>query len=363
MTVAVEDAPERRFPPAREVLGRALLKSGVGAARYRLTGHRMPLSVTLAVTNRCNALCSYCAVPMRRRNELDTHELMALVDHLAGLGTARIGFAGGEPLVRRDLPALVDRCAEHGIWTAIETNGYLYPQRADELARASHLLFALDGRPESHDRARERGSHKKVTAAIREAAGRGAHFGTVTVLGKHNLDDVDWILDLADELRFDAGFQVLQPHGALGSRGAIRLMASDAEFRKAIRRILEAKLAGRRVGTSEKYLRYLLTWDDFGRIWTDSPHEDVLCLAGQVHCAIDADGSVYTCLPRAGADPAGNVRTDGFEAAFERLRDNRCRACTSTACTETNFLYNLNGPSVFEMARSLARGTPSRGAP
>ncbi|MFZ5480435.1 MAG: radical SAM/SPASM domain-containing protein [Myxococcota bacterium] len=339
---------------------RAVLRSGVGAARYRLTGHRIPLSVHLTVTRRCDALCATCAVPLTRARELDTREWIGVIDALARAGTVRVGFGGGEPLVRDDLPVLIDRCAEHRMWTTLETNGHRYPARAGELGRLHRLVIALDGDRAAHDENREPGAYDKATAAIAVASERGTDLHTVTTLTRHNLGDVGHVLDLADRWGFVADFTPLGP--LLPHAGARALAAPPDELRKALRGLLEAKLAGRRVGNTEKSLRYLLTWPDFAVSASTTPHEDLHCLAGQLYCAVDADGGVAPCPLLHGRFAARNVRGGGFAAAFEVLRDNACKACTSTPLAEYNYLYNLNGPAVFERCKSLLRAGPAGAA-
>jgi MoaA/NifB/PqqE/SkfB family radical SAM enzyme len=344
-----------------------MLKSGVGAARYRLTGHRMPLSVTLSVTTRCNTLCSYCAVPLGHGPELDTRELVALVDSLAASGAVRVCLSGGEPLVRDDIGVVVDRCAEHGMWTTLETNGYLYPARADELGRLGRLMIALDGGEEAHDAGREPGAWKQAMAAIAEARRRGVDVHTITTLTRLNLHDIGTVLDLADTWGFVADFQLLQGPPLVSAARAAALAPDGARLKKALRTLLEARYLGRRVGPSEKFFRYALTWKDYGRTTSDAPHEDLHCLAGQLYCAVSAEGTVTPCQLLAGRFPGRNVRDGGFPAAFEHLRDNACRACTSTALTEYNYLYNLNAPALFEWVKSLSfvespvNGAPRRG--
>ncbi|MDP2317176.1 MAG: radical SAM protein [Pseudomonadota bacterium] len=344
--------------------GGALLKSGVGAARYRLTGHRMPLSVTLLVTTRCNALCTYCALPLRRQPELDTRQMIALVDDMAAAGCVRVGIGGGEPLVRDDIGAIVDRCTAHGIWTTLETNGYRYPALADELAGLGRLMISLDGGEAAHDANREPGAWTQAMAAIGEAARRGIDLHTITTLTRHNLDQVDVVLDLADTYGFVADFQVLQRRPFLSDGRATDLAPEDAALRKALRGLLEARIAGRRVGATEKYLRYLLAWKDYTKPTSKAPQEDLHCMAGQLYCAVLPDGTVTPCSLLAGGFVGRNVRDGGFLKAFEHLRDNPCRACTSTALTEYNYLYNLNAPTLLEWAKSLrSPTTPGTGAP
>jgi MoaA/NifB/PqqE/SkfB family radical SAM enzyme len=116
------------------------------------------------------------------------------------------------------------------------------------------------------------------------------------------------------------------------------------------------------VGISEKTLKFLLTWQDFRQATSIPPHEDLHCMAGQLYCAIDSDGMVAPCPLQlgfwAGERACGDALEAGFNTAFENLRDNPCKACTSSALTEYNFLYNLNLPSLVEWLHTTRQRTP-----
>jgi MoaA/NifB/PqqE/SkfB family radical SAM enzyme len=332
---------------------RGLVKSAAGAARFRLTGRRVPLSVTLVLTHRCNSSCAPCAVPLQVRPELEAAEWLALVDHLARLGTTRIVISGGEPLLRPDLAAIVDRCAEHGMWTVLETNGHELPAHAASLGHLDRVMVALHGPREVHDAIVEPGAFDKAVAGIEAARAAGLRVGTVTLLARSTIDTVGWVLDFADEAGTEAVFQIQARRGWVASRGARRELADDDALRRTIRLLLEARIAGRRVAMTEKLLRSFLTWPDLREPFLEVPHEDVRCMAGQTFCTVSPDGLVSACLPRGGG--TGNVRESGFDAAFAALRDGECRSCTDTACAEANFLYNLNTPVVLELARAGLR--------
>lgn len=349
-------------------LSRTLTRTGLGAVRYRLSGHRMPLAVTLIVTRRCNALCRACALPLQPREELDTAGWIQVIDDLARLGTVRVGLTGGEPLLRPDLGTLVDRCSSLGMWTTLETNGYLYPERRGELGTLGRVMFSLDGPEAVHDRVREPGAFRKVRRALEAAAEEGADRWTITTLSRENLDQVGWVLDEAERFGCVPTFQLLSTAPAVAPRSARRLVPEPAALKKALRTLLEARAAGRRVGVSEKSLRYLLTWEDFAVSYSCEPQEDLHCMAGQLHCAVDADGTVLPCPTLAGLYPGRRATTAGFAAAFEVLRDNVCKSCTSTPLTEYNFLYNLNGPALWEWGRTVGASLreprdPSKGNP
>src|SRR6201991_703091 len=87
-------------------------------------------SLRLSVTDRCNLRCQYCMpepdyVWLPREDLLQFEETSALVDVFISLGVDRLRLTGGEPLLRRDLPALVAMLsAKSGLNDlALTTNG------------------------------------------------------------------------------------------------------------------------------------------------------------------------------------------------------------------------------------------------
>jgi cyclic pyranopterin phosphate synthase len=111
----------------------------------------------ISVTDRCNLRCPYC-MPAEifgdthhflPRDELLTFEEIARMTRaFATLGVKKVRFTGGEPLLRRDLPELVDQIAKiDGIEDiALTTNGILLPAHAQALKRAGlrRVTVSLD---------------------------------------------------------------------------------------------------------------------------------------------------------------------------------------------------------------------------
>jgi GTP 3',8-cyclase len=99
--------------------------------------------VRVSVTDRCNFRCQYCmpaeGLPWLARTEiLRFEEIARLVRLLARMGVSDVRLTGGEPLVRRELPALVAMLAEiDGVEDlSLTTNGYLLERDADALVAA-----------------------------------------------------------------------------------------------------------------------------------------------------------------------------------------------------------------------------------
>jgi cyclic pyranopterin phosphate synthase len=123
--------------PSRDVLGRPL-----GDLR-------------ISVTDRCNFRCAYCMPrsvygpdhPFLARADLLTfEEIERLARIFVGLGVRKLRLTGGEPLLRRDLAALVRRLAPLGAPIALTTNGSLLRLQAAALRAAGldRITVSLD---------------------------------------------------------------------------------------------------------------------------------------------------------------------------------------------------------------------------
>ncbi|MGE0449884.1 MAG: GTP 3',8-cyclase MoaA [Vicinamibacterales bacterium] len=115
---------------------------------------RRPLrNLRLSVTDRCNLRCQYCMPEadyawLPREDLLHFEEISRLVDVFIGLGASGVRLTGGEPLLRRDLPSLVQMLARKpGLADlALTTNGVLLADQIDALKAAGlrRVTVSLD---------------------------------------------------------------------------------------------------------------------------------------------------------------------------------------------------------------------------
>lgn len=120
---------------------------------------RLHDNLRISVTDRCNIRCFYCMPEgpvdyIPRPEILSYEEIVRFVRVAAGLGVTKVRVTGGEPLVRKDLPVLVEALAKvPGIRDiALTTNGVLLAQHARELYDAG--LRRLNVHLDTLDRAR-----------------------------------------------------------------------------------------------------------------------------------------------------------------------------------------------------------------
>ncbi|HKY10189.1 MAG TPA: GTP 3',8-cyclase MoaA, partial [Candidatus Binatia bacterium] len=109
-----------------------------------MDGYNRPIKdLRISVTDRCNFRCSYC-MPLdeyewiHKKEILTFEEIARLAGLFVGLGVEKIRLTGGEPLVRQDLPHLIEKLsALEGLQDlCLTTNGALLADRAETLKQA-----------------------------------------------------------------------------------------------------------------------------------------------------------------------------------------------------------------------------------
>lgn len=100
-------------------------------------------NLRISVTDRCNIRCFYCMpegpIPFLEREEILSYEEIERVARVAvSLGVRKLRITGGEPLVRKNLPALVERlCGIPGVEdVGLTTNAVLLAGQANALWQA-----------------------------------------------------------------------------------------------------------------------------------------------------------------------------------------------------------------------------------
>jgi radical SAM protein with 4Fe4S-binding SPASM domain len=197
----------RRDPQVAAELARCVAEG----RPYRL------LDLKLYLTRRCNLRCLMCnawAQDGDGREELTTGEIFHLIAEARALGLAHLKLFGGEPLLRRDLEAIVGHAAGLGIRCTLITNGTLLnQQRAQALVTAglAQLDLSLDaGDPALHDEIRGvPGTWQRAVQglqAVQEAArrfDRRVVLRVNTVVMRHNYHDLPHLARTLSDLGVD----------------------------------------------------------------------------------------------------------------------------------------------------------------
>ena len=182
--------------------------------------NKIPMTVMIALTYKCQCNCVHCAVSRLEDNmsaELSTEEIKKIIYESQRIGVLKIGFTGGEPLIRYDIPELVNYAYKKGLSTSIDTNGILLTERmvSDlKMAGISNVNVSID-HPVSnyHDRLRKyKGCYDKAISGIKNCVKQKIPCSISTYLTNRSFDKGEiWeIIRLSRELNV-SGVRVIFP--------------------------------------------------------------------------------------------------------------------------------------------------------
>ena len=303
-----------------------------------------PALGTLVVTYRCDLRCQVCDLPARaaaRRRagdrELDTDALKRVLTDMKGIGTAGVGFTGGEPMLRRDLPELMRHATRLGLHGHLNTDGFQVAERADELLATGvrSINLSLDG-PDAatHDAARRKdGSFATVLealGALRAARGerRTPAITAVTVLTARNVHRAAEVVRVATEAGADrVGVIPVHDFG----------QGEDTPDAAAVHAALEELAALHARGLVDNSTGYL---DLLPRAFRGEP-SPLFCYAPYASVVVDCYGDVFPCFPLMERnEPVGQVplaplwRSESYAETRRALAS--CTACLWNCHTEMN---------------------------
>ena len=122
---------------------------------------RGPTFVGWNVLFNCNAVCSFCDTHELHKQldrEMSNEEAMSVVKQLGETGTWHLSLTGGETLLRKDLPEIIQEAKKYNMFVNVNTNGALLAKKAKRLVDSGldSLIISLDSdKAEIHDTARE----------------------------------------------------------------------------------------------------------------------------------------------------------------------------------------------------------------
>lgn len=177
-----------------------------------------PRIITVFATERCNMRCPMCLV-QESRQLFDSKQpiitlknIQPIADQASCYGTA-FYFTGGEPLLHKELFAIISYLSGKRLPTGLTTNGYLLAQHAADLV-ASGLTFlsvSIDGEEQLHDENRGvKGAYGKALEGIKAVQSIKGQTNSVfpiiklnTTFLPTNLDQLKDIVYLAHRLQVD----------------------------------------------------------------------------------------------------------------------------------------------------------------
>ncbi|MBI2966593.1 MAG: GTP 3',8-cyclase MoaA [Bacteroidetes bacterium] len=159
----------------------------------------------ISVTQSCNFRCAYCIpntnpCPPPAGNSMSAAEIYEISKTFCALGIKKIRLTGGEPLLRKDFPELLDKLGALPVQLAVTTNGVLMDRFIDCFLKANLLSVnvSLDSlKPERFFEITGENFFNKVLSNIHLLLHHGFHVKVNTVLMSNmNKDEISDFIDL-----------------------------------------------------------------------------------------------------------------------------------------------------------------------
>jgi cyclic pyranopterin phosphate synthase len=316
--IGLNAAPLRRTaPPAGEIAatprqpttGRKAAPSPKGL-RDRLG--RPLVDLRVSVIDACNYRCGYCMPAdqeyqfFQPAERLNFDELVRLAGIFGEAGALNIRITGGEPLLRKNLPRLIQRLAALPSTAdlALTTNGELLAEHAADLKAAGlkRVTVSLDSlHPE---RFRElsggRGDLSRVLKGIEAALAAGLRPLKINTVIQKGRNDRDWPELLAFAREHDLAVRFIEYMDA-GNRNGWRPEEVVTSTRLLEEILQHLRATGGPALSAEPHAEFGETArryrfaDGRGAIGFISSVSSPFC-GGCTRARLSADGRLYTCL-------------------------------------------------------------------
>jgi MoaA/NifB/PqqE/SkfB family radical SAM enzyme len=296
-------------------------------------GYRpVPMSLTFELTHLCNLACIYCDRHTPMPGEMTREQIFTALGEFVEMGTRKVNLDGGEPLTHRHVDEIVPWLTEQGVSTRMNTNGILVPRKIAIIKRLARVKISLDGPRESHDAARGKGTFDKAVAGALAAREAGVPLVEFTcVVGRHNADRLDALVDLVETLGFTVIFQPARNSLFLDTdRDGAAWEAEPTAHRAAFAWLEQRKRTSKAIANEWSSLRHFRTFPEDTKI---------PCAAGWLEVTMDPEGNLYHCGEVNRTDRSNNVVHLGARTAFERLRREGCSQCWCARTVEGNYKW------------------------
>jgi radical SAM protein with 4Fe4S-binding SPASM domain len=293
----------------------------------------VPLYVKIKVFYGCNLKCEMCNHWRDTREPpVSIERFKEVLSELGEMGTKKIHISGGEPMLRPQIPEMVEHASALGMRVTMTTNGTLIDKtKAKRLVESGlrGVNISIDSPiRKMHEKIRGvEGAFKATTRSV-ELFRRYKHKGKLTirintVVSRTNYTTLDSLPDLAHKLGAD-GINLIPVDDHCGEILSMRkkdIALFNAEIAP---RIAERALALGLIVSDQEAFPFGQSESEvrLGRAgrYAMGFYDTHPCYAPWTHSLIDFNGHVYICcMTRERIPPLGDIKKQSFKEIWESM--------------------------------------------
>jgi len=327
----------------------------MGVLKAQRTRQMVPLVANLYLTGKCQARCKYCYVglvgaPEKPEREFTLEEWKQLIDDLYDRGTRLFGLLGGEPLLYRHIDELIDYIDSKNVFINLSTNAFTLGKHLDAAKKCAKVAISIDGDQVTNDLNRGTKNFEQLMKGIDVAVQNGVRVVLLTVVTKHNVKQVDWLIKFAEERNTYVTFSPLIDAPEFRAEENENLRLSDQGVKDFYKELKERKMTSPRIINSIESIDYMINYpisfEDV--IWEDSPHANYYpkpCTNGRFIFLFSSTGEVFPCGIMWNNEQwfkAKNILDVGIDSALKHASSGlKCQSCTFANSADWNSVSTL----------------------
>lgn len=330
---------------------------------------RRPVTLSHSVNASCNLRCAFCdewkKKPVQKKDlsgtmlpeEPSFEDVCKIIDLAADFGIGSYNAWSTEPLLRKDLPAIMKYAKSKGMKTFTITNGLLLKKRMNELREVDYISVSVDGPTATRD---IRGAdYDTILDGIRYASESGFLNQPLLmncVISRKNLDEVVDLAHFAKTLgNVKLAVEPIHTFARIGDANwaDLEIGAEQQEkFIAVMNSLIELKKKGYPLINSQTYLRQIRDGKAIRNCRVDC---GIL--------AIDHHSNLYNCrihnhplgnvLEESVFDQSGRILQNGIEKVWKQTKKERkaliqnCEGCRFFGYAELSLMNNYNLESFY----------------
>lgn len=312
-----------------------------------------PLYATWDIVSACNLNCVFCsACASRTENSfIDNEKTMYIAEKILESQIKYLSIRGGEPTLYRQLPLVVKKCIETGIFVEIVSNGLHIDETLLNVLRLLpsslyKIKISIDSYcKDTNDLQRGKNSFDNAIRAMEKCQGMKIPYRNQMVVTKNNYRDICETYKLCSELGAESfGCMLLLPIGR-GRSSKLKIQLNETILEQLIYILKnEKKTKLEKIGLGTSSIEW---YKDMFDSSIGSEEDAVIlghlkCNGAKTRIYINENGDVYPCdLLQYSDYYMGNIISDNNYwnsenaisfCGLNRRNRQRCRSCSFYQC-------------------------------
>lgn len=276
----------------------------------------------LSLTDKCNLRCHYCmpldATFNDEKNNLTPQEYFEIVQDLCDYGLEELRLTGGEPLMRKSFPKIIEQLSTLSLKKiGMTSNGILLDQHFDDLKRfrVNHLNISLDSLDEKNFQKITHGNHLKRVLQNIESAIKLNFQVKINVVSMKGINDHELFdfVEYSKAMGIEVRFLEIMRIGYARSEQENQFMSSEEHISKLKSRYHLIPIRKDYDSTSFNFLL-----DNGAKIGFIASESNAFC--GQCsRWRLSADGIMRACLLKDDGISLKNTSREARQSIYETL--------------------------------------------